>query len=260
MAFSSHVCVSIGAIVIRSDHGDSSRIIRIPPTNCCRESSAVYTMPIARERIPDKFSTLLFAAIFLLTMCGGVTAAGWGWDFANGLGFAAVAGLIYLSVQGASRVSFGHHEAFSYIVLLFIVSHAVWFLIADSVVVEYLKPGAPAYMWAGLLSLCLILFVILSARPTARKIAFISHRSFCRWHRPLSWLAIGAALFHILGSQLYIRNILQYLLLALIILPVVAPAQCARRINLRGYASVGLFTLAVCLSAIFSISRNVWQL
>lgn len=198
--------------------------------------------------------------MWLLTLGAGIAAAGWGWDFANGLGFAAVAGLIYLCVQSAGRVAALHHQAFSYIVLLLIVLHAAWFLIADSIVVEYLKPGAPAYMWAGLLSLFLILFLIISARPTTRKQAFLNRRSFRGWHRALSWLAIGAALFHILGSGLYIRNVLQYLLLVLIILPALAPTPWASYFDLRGYSSFSLLALSVCLATVISISHNVWQL
>lgn len=115
-------------------------------------------------------------------------------------------------------------------------------------------------MWAGLLSLFLILFLIISARPTARKKAFLNRLSFRGWHRTLSWLAIGAALFHILGSSMYIRNVLQYLLLMLIILPALAPTPWARYFDMRGYSSLGLLTLAVCLAAVISFSRNVWQI
>ncbi|MGI9288934.1 MAG: hypothetical protein ACR2P1_26390 [Pseudomonadales bacterium] len=213
-----------------------------------------------KKNIPDSFSMLLFAAVWLLTLGGGIVAAGWSWDFANGLGFAAVAGLVYLCVQGAGRVAVLQHQAFSYVVVLLVVVHAAWFLIADSVVVEYLKPGAPAYMWAGLLSLFSILFLVISARPTARKKSFLNRLSFRGWHRALSWLAIGAALFHILGSSLYVRDALQYLLLMLIILPALAPTPWSRYFDLRGYPSSSLLMLAVCLAAAISLSRNVWQL
>lgn len=212
------------------------------------------------KNTPDSFSVALFTAVWLLTLGGGIAAAGWGWDFANGLGFAAIAGFVCLCVQSAGRVPVHYHQAFSYVVLLLIALHAVWFLIADSIVLEYLKPGAPAYMWAGLLSFFLILFLIVSARPTARKRAFASYIDFRNWHRALSWLAIGAALFHILGSGLYIRDVLQYLLLALIILPVLIPTLWVRRFSVRGYSATGLLTLAVCLATVISISRNVWQL
>lgn len=216
-------------------------------------------MSALRKHRPDTLSIVIFAAVLLLVNAGARTGAGWVWDFANGLGFAAMAGFIYLCTQHAARVPVRYHQTFSYIVLLLVLLHTALLLATDRIVLDYLKPGAPPYMWAGLLSLLLLGFLIISARPGGRKQVFLNHPHFRHWHRALSWLAIAAALFHIIGSAFYLRNVFQYAGMALLSMAVFLPGPFVERFHVRGYSAIGFAMLGLCLAAVLSISRNVLQ-
>ena len=188
-------------------------------------------------------------------LLGNRSAGGWLWDFANGFGFAAFAGLIYLGIQGTQRQLQQIHKLFSYAVTTLLAAHIVLLLLSDSIVIEYLLPGAPLFMWAGTLALLMLAFIVLSAAPALRKNSYTDLTAFRRWHKPLSWLLIVCAGYHIVGSQFYIRHPVQWLALALLLLPLLLPASRKRSLALTAYspwlflmlglASAGLLTLVL---------------
>lgn len=100
------------------------------------------------------------AIVFLITFLGAPTmGAGWFWDAGNGIGFAAFGGLLYLTITSNRRLDVRAHQVLGYAVLLLVVAHAFWFLLGDATVVEFIKFGAPDYMWLGMVSL--VLFIVL---------------------------------------------------------------------------------------------------
>lgn len=99
------------------------------------------------------------------------------WDGANALGFAALAGLLYLSSTPRGARDLKRHERFSYVVAGLAAGHAGWFLVTDNAALEYIKPDAPLYMWAGVAGLLLIvLTVIVSVIPTRLRVFGTSAR------------------------------------------------------------------------------------
>lgn len=146
----------------------------------------------------------------------------WSWDAVNAAGFAAFAGMLYLSLPGQPKRSVKAHEYIGYLVLLLIVAHALWFLIFDAAIVEYLKPGAPDYMWTGIVGVIVATALVALARLPTRLRRHASYDQFRKVHLLLSILTIGLATHHIVASGFYLRTPLQIALFLLVATVVVA--------------------------------------
>ena len=98
-----------------------------------------------------------------------VLGAGWFWDTGNALGFTpARAGVLYLTLATGPGLDVRVHRQLGYAVLSVAVAHALWLLVGDPATIEYLKPGAPPYMWAGVLGLLLLAALTVIALPRVR--------------------------------------------------------------------------------------------
>ena len=95
--------------------------------------------------------------------------AGWFWDIGNGLGFAALAGLLYLSIASARNMHLAAHRFAGHATLLIAAVHVFWFLFGDNAASTYIKPGAPHYMWAGILGFVLLNTVTVLGLPEYRR-------------------------------------------------------------------------------------------
>lgn len=105
--------------------------------------------------------------------------------------------MLYVAIAGARPQGVRPHQSLSYLVLAFTAVHAFWFMLGDAAVVEYIRPGAPAYMWLGVVSLILLALVItISLRPDRQRV-HSRHSVFRYWHQVLSVIVIGAAAYHI---------------------------------------------------------------
>lgn len=207
---------------------------------------------------PDVLTLLLLASILLISgLPNARPAAGWLWDFANGLGFAAIAGMVYISLQRPALVPAKVHQAFSYVVLALVLIHAAWFLFADPIVLEYLKPGAPVYMWAGMLSAFLLAFTIVFARQPLRRQSHSDHDGFRYWHRLLGALALLAAAYHIIASGLYLQSTMAIVAFSLLLLPAFAGRTVNRIVAATPYALSTFLLLAMLAAILFAAARNV---
>ena len=63
--------------------------------------------------------------------------AGIFWDAGNALGFAAFAGLLYLTITSSRRLDVRAHQLLGYGVLAVAVAHAFWFMLGDGAVIDY---------------------------------------------------------------------------------------------------------------------------
>jgi len=145
------------------------------------------------------------AVVFLITFLAAPTmGAGWFWDAGNGIGFAAFAGLLYLTITSNRRLDVRAHQILGYAVLLLAVGHAFWFLLGDATAVEFMKIGAPDYMWLGMVSIVLLAVLITTANVPDRLRVHKSYPSFKYWHRVLTVAMIASAAYHIVVSHFYL--------------------------------------------------------
>jgi hypothetical protein len=145
------------------------------------------------------------AVVFLITFLAAPTmGAGWFWDAGNGIGFAAFAGLLYLTITSNRRLDVRAHQILGYAVLLLAAGHAFWFLLGDATAVEFMKIGAPDYMWLGMVSVVLLAVLITTANVPDRLRVHKSYPSFKYWHRVLTVAMIASAAYHIIVSNFYL--------------------------------------------------------
>lgn len=145
------------------------------------------------------------AAVFLITFLAAPTmGAGWFWDAGNALGFAAFGGLLYLTITSNRRLDVRAHQVLGYGVLFVAVAHAFWFLLGDAAVVEFLKPGAPDYMWLGLVSIVLLGILMTIALVPDRMRVHRNYPAFKYWHRVVAIATLATATYHIVVSNFYL--------------------------------------------------------
>ncbi|TAK56526.1 MAG: hypothetical protein EPO25_00260 [Gammaproteobacteria bacterium] len=199
------------------------------------------------------------AAVFLISfLAAPLLGSGWFWDAGNALGFAAYAGLLYLTATGRSVPDPRVHHLLGRGVLVIAAVHAFWFLLGDGAVVEYLKPGAPAHLWAGVAGLLLLGALVTGALLPERLRLHRDRPASRSWHR---WLAIGAiatAAWHMLGSGLYLQSGYQALLLAGLALAACWPRAWRGSLLERPRAGLRDYLLATTILAlVFAAIRNL---
>lgn len=143
--------------------------------------------------------------------------AGWAWDVGNGFGFVAFAGLLYLSKIGGSGRNVRAHQLLGFVVLGVTVTHVYWFLLLDAAVIEYVKPGAPLYMWTGIAGFLMLVVLIFISLPEYRLRLHKRYALFKFWHLGLALLTIIGAGHHIVVSGFYLGEPYQVVLFLLLV-------------------------------------------
>jgi hypothetical protein len=200
-----------------------------------------------------------FAAVFLATFIARPTmGAGVYWDFGNGLGFAAFAGLLYLTITSSRRLDVRAHQVLGYGVLFVAAGHAFWFLLGDAAVVEFMKLGAPDYMWHGIVSFLLLGVLITFALVPDRLRLHRDYPSFKYWHRVLAVATIATASYHIIVSNFYLGTWYQGLLFALIAIAVAFGRPLWIRLGQLPIAKTAVYVVvSVGCAAAFAAIRNL---
>ncbi|MBM5811221.1 MAG: hypothetical protein FJ191_04550 [Gammaproteobacteria bacterium] len=158
---------------------------------------------------------LAFVAVFLVTfLAAPLLGAGWYWDAGNALGYAAGAGLLYLTAFGRGTADLRVHHRLGQYVLVVTLLHAFWFLLGDATVTVHLRSAAPAGLWLGVAGLLLQGALVTGALLPRRWRLSREHPAFRRWHRALALGAIVTAGWHVLDSGFYLPQPYQMLLLA----------------------------------------------
>ena len=153
------------------------------------------------------------AVVFLLTFLAAPTmGAGWYWDSGNAFGFAAFGGLLYLTITSNRRLDIRAHQVLGYGVLFVAIAHAFWFLLGDAAMTEFLKPGAPDYMWLGVVSLLLLGVLMTVALVPDRMRVHKTYPTFKYWHRVVAIATIASATYHVVVSNFYLGTWYQALL------------------------------------------------
>ncbi len=198
------------------------------------------------------------ATVFVVTFLGApAMGGGWFWDLGNGIGFAAFAGLLYLAITSNQRLDVLAHQVLAYAVLALVVVHAFWFLLGDATAVEFIKIGAPDYMWLGIVSLLLFAVLIMIANLPDRLRLHKDYPSFRYWHRVLTVAVIAGAAYHIIASNFYLGTWYQGLLFALVSLLACLGREYWVRIGQINIASpVVYLALSSALIIVFAGLRN----
>jgi len=149
---------------------------------------------------------VLCLALLLPTWFVGGRGAGWFWETANAAGFAALVLLLYLCIASGRGAGYERHRARGWCAVALTAIHAIWFLVLDPAVREYLKPAAPLYMWAGLIAALLLIALAASSGRRARRTLFERH--FRNEHWWLGALALAGVAWHVAGSEIDKRRVL----------------------------------------------------
>ena len=177
---------------------------------------------IVKMRLNTNSISLFFlVSVFSLALLSETGSETWVWEAANALGFVSFVGLLVLSVNG--RGSRGHsiaHRWLGIAVLASCIAHIIWFLVGDTVLIEYLKPGTPPHMALGIVAFILVCLLSLSALKVFRSHAYIDGNNFRVRHRYLSISAVVFSALHIVLSGYYLNNTVQ--IIGLVVLIVLA--------------------------------------
>ena len=199
------------------------------------------------------------AVVFLITFLAAPTmGAGWFWDTGNGIGFAAFAGLLYLTITSNRRLDVRAHQIIGYAVLLLVVGHAFWFLLGDATAVEFIKFGAPDYMWLGIVSVVLLAILITTAIVPDRLRVHKDYPSFKYWHRVLTIAMIASAAYHVVVSNFYLDAWYQAGLFVLISIAVcLGRAYWIKLGQIAIVSPVVYVALSVAMAVAFAGLRNL---
>jgi hypothetical protein len=202
---------------------------------------------------------VIFAAVFGVTfLAAPLVGDDWFWDAGNGVGFAAYAGLLYLTITSTQRIDVRAHQVLGYGVLFVAVAHAFWFMLGDGVVVEFVKIGAPDYMWHGIVSVLLLGILITVALVPDRLKVHRNYPGFRYWHRVIAVATIATATYHIVVSNFYLGAWYQWSLFVAL-----AAAVAFGRPLWSGLGRIPIVTPAVfvlvslAFATVFSAIRNI---
>jgi len=199
------------------------------------------------------------AVVFLATFLAAPTmGAGWFWDAGNAIGFAAFGGLLYLTITSVRRLDVRAHQVLGYGVLFVAVLHAFWFLLGDAAAVEFLKPGAPDYMWLGVVSLLSLGILMTVALVPDRFRVHKDYPSFKYWHRVVAIVTLASGTYHIVVSNFYLGTWYQAVLFVLIVIAVAfARPYWIKLGQIRIATNTTYILVSVIFSAVFVAIRNM---
>jgi len=202
---------------------------------------------------------VIIGSVFVAPLAGWpLHAGGWYWDIGNGIGFAAFGGLLYLMISSNRQFDVTAHKVLGYLVLALTLSHVFWFLLGDAATIEYMKFGAPDYMWLGLVSLLLLFVLLTIALPPERTRVHRRYSDFKYWHRFVAIATIACAAYHIVISGFYLNGWTQALLFIAI-----ATATClerdrwARLVGPRLPTPVVFVAVSAFAAVAFAAARNL---
>lgn len=205
-----------------------------------------------------KVLLIVLTGVFGISMLAAPTlGAGWQWDTGNALGFIAFAGILYLGTSSTSRMDIKAHQVFGFLVLGIATLHAYWFLFSDAAVISYVSPGAPMYMWSGVLALLLLAALIVVGLPGYRRYFHKRYASFRLWHRLLAITVTVTAVYHIVASAFYLSTWYQAVLfVTLAAAVVVAGRQAGRKRAIAPADSTYFLAMGSLLAMLFVAIRN----
>jgi len=206
--------------------------------------------------------------LLVLTWIHRPVGAGLVWDGLNALGFVALAAIVVLHLDdlgplaAASSRRFAHatHAWIAQAALVLVFAHVGGLLAFDPIVFEYVEPGAPSYMWAGVGATLVLVVAIWSAHPVRRHSLFATRARFRRVHRLVGAIGIALTVWHVAGSGFYLgHGLVTAALVGIALCAVVAPRVLRAGLDritpeLGRWAAV---SIALSLAAVHTGLRNL---
>jgi hypothetical protein len=165
------------------------------------------------------FSALLFASLIspialvaLWPVPAGINLA---WDWANSLGYLSLAICMFLFIYRGRTRAFpafsprffaNLHRELGYIALYLLFAHVGILLLTEPLLLEHLKPTAPLHMLTGLFAFILILVLVISSIPTARRRLWPDYHVFRHTHAVMAVSIFALTAYHVLGSGFYLNE------------------------------------------------------
>ncbi len=137
------------------------------------------------------------------------------WDWANGVGYLALAIYLLLFVYRgrahrfpaySGRFFANLHRDLGYIAMLLLAAHVGTLLLIEPLLLEHLKPTAPLHMLAGLLALILMLLLVCFSVPTLRRQLWPDYHLFRKMHAVVAVAIVALTAFHVYGSGFYLNS------------------------------------------------------
>lgn len=164
------------------------------------------------RRFDPRYALWGVALLSLVTLPAWAGFAGVGWELAQAAGL--IGAIACIALCGAplrprnstppTLISLKLHTLIGWIALIAVVLHVGGLLLADRIVVEYLKPTAPLHEIAGIAAALLLLVLVVSAGSRARHRLWSSHRGFQATHVILGCCLIAASVVHVVATRRYI--------------------------------------------------------
>jgi DMSO/TMAO reductase YedYZ heme-binding membrane subunit len=164
----------------------------------------------------DRRAALLGGALVVLLALPAIAGfVGPAWELSQWAGLAAAIACILLcgapvrprDARPPTLLSLRLHTAIGYAALILAALHIGGLVLSDHTVLEYLKPTAPLYQFAGIAAtLLLVLLVLLSHGPLRRRL-WTSHRGFQASHVILACLLAALVAVHVVVTARYLGGI-----------------------------------------------------
>jgi DMSO/TMAO reductase YedYZ heme-binding membrane subunit len=166
-------------------------------------------------RLDSRIALLGAALVVLLALPAVAGFVGPAWELSQWAGLLAAIACIALcgaplrprDAHPPALVSLRLHTAIGWAALTLATLHVGGLLLADHTVIEYLKPTAPLYQFAGIAAaLLLALLVLLSHGPWRRRL-WKSHRGFQASHVVLACVLAALIAVHVVVTARYLGGI-----------------------------------------------------
>jgi hypothetical protein len=152
------------------------------------------------------------ALVILLALPAVAGFVGPGWELSQWAGLAAAIACLLLcgapvrprNSQPPTLLSLRLHTAIGYAALVLAALHIAGLVLSDHTVIEYLKPTAPLYQFAGIAATLLLLVLVLLSHGPLRRRLWTSHRGFQASHVILACLLAALVAMHVVVTARYL--------------------------------------------------------
>jgi len=163
------------------------------------------------NKIDTRFALWGTALLLLILLPLFAGFAGTGWEISQVAGLLGCIGCVALcgaplrprNAIPPTLLSLKLHTVIGWISLSLVAIHVGGLILADRVVVEYLKPTAPLYQLAGITAAALLLLVVASGIAAVRRRLFWSHRGFQATHVIGGCVLLALITIHVIATDRY---------------------------------------------------------